>query len=120
MIIAKWILVLLSGYLSLDRIGTQKHFSSWHVTLKKTGRGKIDGFDDVVEIFKTELVEDDVADDERQNLIQSAITFANQNDMGAIRYINHYIFTNIKFNISERGYVAEKPDVFRNALTTEN
>ena len=27
------------------------------MTLKKTGRGKIDGFDDVVEIFKTELVD---------------------------------------------------------------
>ena len=68
--------------------------------MKKTSRGKIDGFDDVVEIFKTELVEYDVADDEPQNFIQNAITFANQNDMGTIRYINHYIFTNIKFNIS--------------------
>ena len=100
-------------------IGPPQQFEKVN-TMKKKDCGKIEGFEDVVEMFKTELAGDDVADDARQNLIENAITFANQNDMGAIRYINHYIFTNIKFNISERGSVAEKPDAFRNALTTEN
>ena len=89
-------------------IGPPKQFEK-NRGMTKNDAGKIEGFEEVVQHFKTELAGDDVKEDMRQNIIENAITWTHQNnDPNAVRYINQDFFTNIKFDISSRGTVFEK------------
>ena len=100
-------------------IGPPEQFEKAH-TLTKTSSGKIEGFENMVQMFKSELKGDGVAEDTRQRIIENAITFANQNDPSAIRFINQDFFTNIKFDISDRGSVSKIQKNDRSTLTNEN
>ena len=78
-------------------ISPPQQFEKAH-TLTKTSTGKIEGFEDMVQMFKTELEGDGVAEDRKQSIIENAIIFANQNDLNAVRFINQDFFTSTLTN----------------------